>query len=154
MAKIVFFNYVNKPNESGGMIKTNLSFYELSKLLAGHLFSQQLTSNPKVIAENLPKTKSLDAKKHPELFEFASHLFNNDAASEKVPINKELEFFDTGIRKSHAKYNNQTVYIINLNRIKETHTGTNTEYIVKHTVNTVNKLNNKWHLPFNKNRKN
>lgn len=148
MSKLVFFNFAHSPKEKGGMVRTDLSFYELNKLLAGHMFSEQLASDPRVIAKNLPDTESIDTKKHPELFEFVKYLVNNDASTEKVPINKDLAFYDTGIRKSNARYKNEPVYLINLNRIKKTHTGTNTDIIASHAVRSVKKLHNKWHLPY------
>lgn len=119
--KIVYFNFEGRPIQDGALIKTNKNLAKLSDLMAGIIYSKKLQSSPHEIAKALPNVKIIN---DPELLNFAGYVFNNDAASDNVPFSSETRNYETGIRLSHAFHNHKQIYIIYLNRIKQTHQGT------------------------------
>lgn len=119
--KIAYLNFEGHSINNGVLIKTNASLSKLTDLMAGIIFSQKLDSKPIDIAKQLPQCKILHNQ---SLLESADYVFNNDAASDNVPFSYETRHFNTGIRISHAFYDHQQIYTINLSRIKQTHHGT------------------------------
>lgn len=119
--KIAYLNFEGHSIDNGVLIKTKASLPKLTDLMAGIIFNQKLDSKPIDIAKQLPQCQIVHNQ---SLLESANYVFNNDAASDNVPFSYETRHYNTGIRISHAFYDHQQIYTINLSRIKQTHHGT------------------------------
>lgn len=130
MENIYYLNYQHYNPELAGMLKTNLPLNKLTSYLAGLMLIHK-KSVPKHLAKLVPNSRAINNKTNCKLFDFASHVFNNDTSCEPVPINDELKFYQTGVYKSIAKFEGHHVYIIDLTQINKTHQGTNNRVFVK-----------------------
>lgn len=130
MENIYYLNYPHYNPELAGMLKTNLPLNKLASYLAGLMLVHKKIV-PKHLVKLVPNSIVINNKTNFKLFEFASHVFNNDISCEPVAINNELKFYQTGVYKSIAKFEEHHVYIIDLMQINKTHQGTNNRIFVK-----------------------
>lgn len=128
--KIIYINYPRQNPLDGAILKTNEDFYHVTGDLMGLMLSD-CHLKPREIAEKMPACQFIEHAQHEPLYSFAIYVYNNDAASDKVPISRELKDFDTGIRKSHVNYHEKPVYVIDLEMVKKTHQGTNSRHYQK-----------------------
>ena len=138
LQRIVYLNFDHDNPLEGRIIKTNLPLSKLTTYLAS-LIMKSKYHKPKDLIDNLPNTKLVnnDNSNH-GLYRFAEYVFNNNAVSENVPVSSENTRFKTGVRISNAFYDHEHVYVIYLDRIVKTHSGTNTqkyEKIAKKLIN-------------------
>lgn len=121
--KFVYINFEKHDPAKGKLIKTSLPLPKLAMYLAS-LIMYTHDHNLNRIIDRLPNTY-LISEKQKRLHEFARYIFNNNANSKNVVITKDNPKFDSGIRVSRSFFENKHIYVINLNRILQTHSGTN-----------------------------